>query len=265
MNYPGRIIKMGELNESLVKQIKRKLNEALALAKNAALKIDTANPKFGDTTKQAVMLFQSQHVDSLGRPLKVDGQVGSLTWEALFGSASVSRATVVTDMYLARVLAAAGTAADAKVREKPSNSNRGPEVEQYLRLVGKPPGLAWCVAFVYHCFEVAAQETGRVNAMVRTAGVIDHWNRCVKEKNAKRLPAARAKADPALVCPGMVFVMDHGGGLGHSGLVETVEGGILHTIEGNTDASKTREGGGVYRLQRKVADINKGYIDYSGL
>ena len=44
-----------------------------------------------------------------------------------------------------------------------------------------------------------------------------------------------------------------------------VDGGLLHTVEGNTDASKTREGGGVYRLTRKLGDISKGFIDYGGL
>jgi hypothetical protein len=69
-------------------------------------------------------------------------------------------------------------------------------------------------------------------------------------------------ADPARVRPGQVFIMDFGGGLGHTGFVESVLGGHVRTIEGNTDASQTREGGGVYRLTRKLVDINKGFIDY---
>ena len=63
----------------------------------------------------------------------------------------------------------------------------------------------------------------------------------------------------------MVFVMDYGGGMGHTGFVDRVEGGYIATIEGNTDASLTREGGGVYRLARKLLTVNKGFIDYSGL
>ena len=62
----------------------------------------------------------------------------------------------------------------------------------------------------------------------------------------------------------MLFIMDHGGGLGHTGIVEEVAAGLLTTIEGNTDASRTREGGGIYRLSRKINEINKGFIDYSG-
>jgi hypothetical protein len=40
---------------------------------------------------------------------------------------------------------------------------------------------------------------------------------------------------------------------------------LLATIEGNTDASKTREGGGVYRLTRKIVEINPGYISYAAV
>ena len=40
---------------------------------------------------------------------------------------------------------------------------------------------------------------------------------------------------------GMIFTMDFGGGAGHTGLVESVDGGRLVTIEGNTndDGSRT--------------------------
>jgi hypothetical protein len=76
--------------------------------------------------------------------------------------------------------------------------------------------------------------------------------------------AAQAVANPDLVRAGMIFIMDHGGGLGHTGLVERVQGGLITTIEGNTNTAMSREGGGVYRLTRKLAEINKGFIDYSG-
>jgi hypothetical protein len=99
---------------------------------------------------------------------------------------------------------------------------------------------------------------------VKTAGCLDHWERS-KAAGAQRITKAHAVADPGLVQPGMMFIMDFGGGKGHTGYVAEVLGGQIHTIEGNTDASLTREGGGVYRLTRKLVDINKGFIDYSAL
>ena len=185
----------------------------------------------------------------------------ALTWEALFGPESVTTATVPQGAYLAEVLRLARTAADKPVREDPRNSNRGPDVETYLRSVGLGPGYAWCAAFVYWCAQQAAKTLGCANPLVQTAGCLDHWKRAPGQ-GAKRIMAARAIAQPELVKPGMVLMIDHGRGLGQTGIVERRVGGLIYTIEGNTDASRGREGGGVYRLTRKVSEINAGFIDY---
>jgi len=263
MRYPGRVIKMGETDARIVRALKTALNRALVLRGGQALVLDPDNPHFGPRMKQAVRLFQAQHVDEHGQPLKTDGEVGALTWAALFGRERVPQSATVADPFLGAVLAQAGAAADAGVREQPRDSNRGPEVDEYLRRAGVWPGLAWCCAFTYWCFDEAARDAGRANPMVRTASCQNHWHRA-EQHGARRIPARAATDDPRLVRPGMVFIMDFGRGLGHTGFVERVEGGHIHTIEGNTDASHGREGGGVYRLTRRLASINKGFIDYAG-
>jgi hypothetical protein len=262
MRYPGRLIKVGETDARIVQALKRALNRALA--RETALLLDENNPHFGPRMKQVIKLFQARHVDADGRPLKQDGEVGSITWAVLFGPASVPRPATPADPFLARALRlAAGEEAKA-VREKPLNSNRGPQVNAYLARIGLDPGYAWCCAFVYWCFDEAALAVRRSNPMVRTGGCMRHWN-AAPAAGARRIQAHEAVADPSLLRPGMVFIMDHGRGLGHTGFIEAVDGGFVSTIEGNTDASMTREGGGVYRLRRKLAEINKGYIDYGGL
>jgi hypothetical protein len=261
MKYPGRLIKEGEADAAIVKALKRQLNKALAL--EPAQRLDPANPQFGPKMKRVVKLFQARNVDAKGRPLKQDGEVGSLTWATLFGPGSVTGRDTPRSALLAAALAAAAGEEAKAVREQPKNSNRGPEVEAYLARVGLGPGFAWCCAFTYWCFDEAAKQLGRANPMVKTAGVLKHWNH-TEAAGAKRIKAAAAIDDPGLVKPGMLFIIDHGGGLGHTGFVEATAGGLLTTIEGNTDASKTREGGGVYRLTRKVSEVNKGYIDYAG-
>jgi hypothetical protein len=263
MKYPGRIIKAGEQDATIVKGLKKRLNEVLALENDPALRLDPSDPVFGTKMKQAVKLFQTRHVDDEGRPLKQDGKVGSLTWAALFGSETVPVSDEAKDPYLAKVLQVASGEEAKKVREVPSDSNRGPEVESYLSRTNTPAGNPWCCAFVYWCFDEAAKAMGRANPMVKTAGCMDHWRRAAA-KGAKRVLASDATENAGLVKAGMVFIVDHGAGKGHTGLVEKVAGGLITTIEGNTDASKTREGGGVYRLVRKIADINKGFIDYTG-
>jgi hypothetical protein len=261
MQYPGRNIKVGETDADIVKALKKKLNEVLV---DPAFQLDPDDPNFGPQMKQAVKLFQARHVDSEGRPLVQDGTVGALTWAALFGSDTVPISTGTSDNLLTTVLTIAEGEEAKHVREVPKNSNRGPEVSAYLRRAGADPGNAWCCAFVYWCFDEAAKKLGRSNPMVKTAGCLDHWSRAAS-KGARRILKRDAIQDPGLVKPGMIFIIDHGGGMGHTGLVEQVAGASLTTIEGNTDASKTREGGGVYRLTRKILEINKGFIDYSGL
>lgn len=261
MRYPGRLIKVGEADARVVQALKRALNRALG--REPALLLDEANPNFGPRMKQVIKLYQARHVDADGRPLKQDGEVGSITWAVLFGPASVAPPAQAADPYLARVLRCAAAEEAKGVRERPLNSNRGPEVNAYLARIGLDPGYAWCCAFVYWCFDEAARGVHRANPMVRTGGCMRHWN-AAPAAGARRVLAHEAVANPSLVKPGMVFIMDHGRGLGHTGFVEAVDGGFISTIEGNTDASMTREGGGVYRLRRKLVEVNKGYLDYGG-
>ena len=263
MQYPGRVIRAGETDASVVKALKQQLDSTLAIGELPDLRLDPDNPDFGPQTERTVRLFQARNVDAAGRPLVQDGEIGMLTWTALFGPDAVPKHTTPNDPFLARVLAVAAGEESRKVREIPKNSNAGPDVEKYLKRVGLGPGHAWCCAFTYWSFDEAAAQLRCANPMVKTAGCLDHWNRAA-QRGAQRILAADASNTPDTVRPGMLFIMDHGGGLGHTGIVEEVAGGLLTTIEGNTDASRTREGGGVYRLSRKLNEINKGFIDYAG-
>lgn len=258
MNYPGRIFRKGDYDETIIPEIKRRLNDALAT--DGARPLDERNPIYGPTTAQAAQLFQARHVDAAGRPLRQDGEIGALTWAALFETGDHEYAYDGPTALLRRAVDIAGAEADAGIREIPRNSNRGPRVEAYLQSVGLGPGYSWCAAFVYWCFAQAAG-TG-ASPLVKTGGCIDHWIRSEKA-GARRIRAAEAVGNPGLLRPGHIFIMDHGKGLGHTGIIERISGGLLHTIEGNTDASKTREGGGVYRLTRKASEINRGFIDYT--
>ena len=256
--YSGRIIKLGEASRRVVTAVQRRLGERGA-------PVPKVNGIFDASTRSAVKLFQARFPDRHGAPLVVDGKVGPLTWEALFGTSAVSAVARPLDALLASSLAAA--VKEIGVLEEPPGSNRGARVDQYLRAAGLQPTeghFAWCAAFVYWCFGEGARRLGRGNPLIRTAGVLDHWRRA-GTAGIKRIAAAHATADPARVRPGMIFVMDSGGGAGHTGLVERVEGGWLVTVEGNTNDDGSREGVGVFRRTgRKINSINRGYIDYAG-
>jgi len=195
---------------------------------------------FGSQTFNAVQLFQSRFTDADGLPLEIDGVVGALTWAALFGAQSVSIKNEAASPLLGRVLEFASM--QVGVMEQPPGSNRGPEVDKYLRSVGLRPddgSFAWCVAFIYFCFNEAASQLDRENPMVRTASVLDHWNRA-GARGIPRVTTEMATEQPVLVRPGQIFVIDTGGGHGHSGLVEQVVGGKLVTIEGNSNDGGSR-------------------------
>ena len=135
------------------------------------------------------------------------------------------------------------------VEEKPRGSNSGPEVNAYLKSIGLGPGYSWCMAFVYWCHQQAADAMGIKNPMYKTGGVLMQWQQ------------RKAKYTSFTPAPGDVFIMDYGKGLGHTGIVEKIEGDWVHTIEGNTNDEGSREGFEVCRKKRARSKI-KGYLRF---
>ena len=253
MQYPGHLLKKGSTDKEAIK--------ALQLQLTAVGCGDlTGTGVYGDKTVAAVTLFQMRFPDRFGMPLKPDGKVGPLTWEALFGAKTVTVTNRTTD-FLSSVLDVARS--QIGVMEQPPGSNAGPQVEAYLKSVGLGKGYSWCAAFIYWCFNQARSQLGKPNPVVKTAGVLDHWSRAVN-KGIPVVTSSKAKNDPSIVKPGFIFIMDYGSGAGHTGLVEKIQDGRLVTIEGNTNDGGSREGIGVFRRTgRKIFDVNKGFIDYS--
>lgn len=216
---------------------------------------------FGPDTELAVRTFQARSVDDKGRPLDVDGVVGPLTWAALFREA-VKPTPIPAVGLLGKAIEIA--LSKVGVMEDPLGSNDGPEVRQFLASVGLGPGNAWCAAFVYWVFNHAAAELGVANPCPRTGGVIDMWAKAGQAR-LQRYSRSQASANPELIKPGQMFFLDHGGGLGHMGLIVGVEGVRLITVEGNTtNITGSREGIGVFRREgRRIGEINLGFCDPS--
>jgi CHAP domain/Putative peptidoglycan binding domain len=257
--FPGRIVKVGDFDRETVEKIQRRLNSVGC----GPIAEDGVFDK--ERTETAVKLFQARFPDVTGRPLEVDGKVGSLTWGAMFGASTVPSNSVGPSALTRAAIDFAKT--QIGVMEKPIGSNRGPEVDDYLRAVALNPAqgsFAWCVAFTYFCYKKAAEILGLQNPHIETAGVLDHWNKAGRKPKVVRVTNAKAVADPALVKPGSLFIIDFGQGKGHSGMVIEVANGRLVTIEGNTNDNGSRNGVGVFlRDARKISKINKGFIDYS--
>jgi len=254
--FPGHVVKAGDSDHESVKVLQRRLNAV------GCGPIEESGT-FDKTTERAVKLFQARFTDVTGRPLTVDGKVGSITWGALFGKVTVPATSTPPSKLTAAAIEFARS--QIGVMEEPLGSNRGPVVDEYVRAVGLDPTgeFAWCVAFTHFCYLKAAEPLGTKNPHIRTAGVIDHWNKAKSKANVIRVTNAQAVADPSLITPGSLFIIDSGGGHGHTGMVMEVADGRLVTIEGNTNDSGSRNGIGVFlRNARKIASISKGFIDY---
>lgn len=255
--YPGHYLTVGDEDRASIRLVQERLNQV------GCGPIDV-NGIFDKQTNAAVQLFQALSVDSHGQSLKIDGVVGPLTWTTLFGSTSLSETIgePVSPLVKGSLVVAA---TQVGVMEQPPGSNRGPQVDEYLRSVGLDPeddSYPWCAAFVYWTFHKAAAQVGVENPCIRTAGVLEHWNKAGRAGITRVVPGD-IQDDFSLLKPGLIFVISMDGGKGHMGIVEDFRDDRLITIEGNTNLPGDREGGGVFRRHaRKLSDINKGFISY---
>jgi hypothetical protein len=136
------------------------------------------------------------------------------------------------------------------VKEDPLGSNAGPKVNEYLASVHLPPGNFWCAAFVYWCFQQAANKAGVHNPLFQTGSVLKQWS--ASSLNRSYTPD-----------PGDILILDYGGGHGHMTLIENVDGENLHTIEGNGSTDGSRNGTEVVRHIRHIRDAKvKGFLRF---
>lgn len=138
--------------------------------------------------------------------------------------------------------------------EEVNGSNCGPRVNEYKAATNLPPTEAWpwCAAFICYLVREAMRQTG-VNETAtfkrpKTAGAWDFINWSLaqdKSTNTKRSPGDDIQ-------PGDIVVFT----FSHIGLaIDHADGGMVRTIEGNTDAAGSREGGGVFEKRRQTSKI----------
>jgi hypothetical protein len=144
------------------------------------------------------------------------------------------------------------------VREVPPRSNRGPQVDRFIRVGGglDPEGnhYAWCAAFVS---DVVVEAYTRRDVELDQVGPPQFQGGPSALGLLAKNKALRIKK-PTSRCIG---VMDFGRGKGHVFfIVSVLPGGRLRTVEGNTGPGPAapaadREGDGVYeRTDRRISD-----------
>lgn len=132
------------------------------------------------------------------------------------------------------------------IREVPKNSNRGPQVEQYQRATWlEGSGWAWCAAFICWGLKQIDDKHKLPFDRPRTAGAWDFENWARQEDLKLFKPKSTIKAGDIVVYT-----------FSHIGLaIEDEKNGKFQAVEGNTDTSGSREGGGVYEQTRNTSIV----------
>ena len=146
-------------------------------------------------------------------------------------------------------------------KEEVNGTNRGAEVEKYFLADNYDPngsapgddGYAWCAAFV--CWVVReGMESAGVNETAtfkrpKTPGAWD-FERWALEQDASTWTRKPHGGD---IIPGDIVVFT----FSHIGIAVSApdENGYVRTVEGNTDAAGSREGGGVFAKARHISKI----------
>ena len=258
--YRGTPVHRGETASDDVKIVQSRLNDL----RYGPLVVDG---DFGEATQNALFHFQARNTNGLGHALDISGEVDESTWGALFGPGGTFSAADFNHALPMRELAIDIAASQIGVVEQPRGSNRGPEVDQYIRAAGLNPAsdsFPWCVCFLYWVFGQAAQLKKIENPLPKTAGVHVLWS---LGKDTEAVVVRPSAANANNVKPGMIFLLDTGGGHGHAGLVIGVAGENLVTIEGNTNAGGSADGYGVFRREARSIAMNRllGYLDFCSI
>lgn len=196
---------------------------------------------FTKGVKTCVEAFQAANLDSLGRPLRVDGAVGEHTAWAIAAARGRVTPASASSMLMPPPLpggSAAGRAAlqaalaEANAgRGEAGRDNDGPDVLKYLGGVVAAPA-NWCAGFVSWCFKTAL---GREPVFGYLVGA-----QAVHKRMATLHHAYAAKlSDPPQ--PGDIITWRRvdparpaaTAWQGHIGLVAGYADGYLHVVEGN--------------------------------
>ena len=137
--------------------------------------------------------------------------------------------------------------------EEIGGTNCGPRVNQYKAATWLPADQSWpwCAAFIDWLVMRAMEDSGKEFTFQRprTAGAWDLENWSMKQDGSTWTKLNPQAGD---IAPGDIVIFT----FSHVGLaIESPAKGVVETIEGNTDGNGSRDGGGVWRKQRKLSQI----------
>lgn len=127
--------------------------------------------------------------------------------------------------------------------------NAGKMVEEFQKAVdGKAQHESWCCAFMMYCISKVEEETGFSSILPKTEHCLTLWN-----KSPEECKSSIPKVGYLIVWQ---FYKDgKATSNGHIGIVTSIEGARVKTIEGNTGPGSNveRNGDGVYEKSRSIS------------
>lgn len=247
-----KILRKGAQGKS-VEQLQKLLNTH---NKNTSLTVDG---DFGPATLNAVKRFQ----ESAG--LLADGVVGPKTWQALAlgmpsGKTKSSTTNAANTFSSPQGLLAEIAAKYIGVKE--TGNNKAGDSKELLAIFksdslivnGATDGYPWCAAFVSFCVQKLLNNSPSFSTTTppKEASVSRFLNVWAKNNNCLVFPRNSEFFTPQ---KGDIVVFT----FSHIGIVESVNGRMITTIEGNTNDAGSREGSVVARKVR-INSIIKSYI-----
>lgn len=127
--------------------------------------------------------------------------------------------------------------------------NDGVVVESYQRVTGNRKGDAWCASFVAWCLKQAGLNVNG-NGAARswfTEKYVVYTRSTHGVRNFHKLALKRGNT-------GSLYYKNIGR-IGHIFFIDNIHGDYIITVEGNTNAGMSREGGGVFRLRRHIRNV----------
>lgn len=145
------------------------------------------------------------------------------------------------------------------VREVTPNSS--PEIDKWLRFVNLQPGHPYCAAAVSYWIACGHGGLAVIPSFRRSASALG-----LLAKNPNHHVGLFDARDLLSKGVPLVFVMDHGGGKGHTGIAYGMDGLRILTYEANTGPgpdvpAKDRDGQGCHpRSDRLFSSIDGGFL-----
>jgi len=137
--------------------------------------------------------------------------------------------------------------ANAWVGEREVTQNRSPRIDILHEFCNRDPAFCdpYCAQFCSYMLHLASLKTGIKCPLLKSSSAMEFMRKNI---------SFEVKSPQ----PGDLFIIDHGGGKGHMGIVESISPlnpDILQTIEANTNPTGGRDGDGIYARSRHIKEI----------